>query len=42
MRADYDSNAETLQIELKRAARLDRDDAAIDGVVVDSWPKDPS
>jgi hypothetical protein len=34
MRADYDSIAETIQIELEPVERLDRDDADIDGIVV--------
>lgn len=34
MRADYDSVAETIQIELEPVERLDRDDASVDGVVV--------
>lgn len=34
MRADYDSKADTIQIELETVRRLDRDDAGIPGVVV--------
>jgi hypothetical protein len=34
MRADYDPSAETIQIELEPAERLDRDDVDIDGIVV--------
>jgi len=34
MRADYDSGAETIQIELEAAERLDGDDVSIDGIAV--------
>lgn len=34
MRADYDSKANTIQIELVSVDRLDRDDAAVPGVIV--------
>ena len=34
MRADYDSKADTIQIELEPVDRLDRDDADIVGVIV--------
>ncbi len=34
MRADYDSSAETIQIELVPTNRLDSDDSDIDGIVV--------
>jgi hypothetical protein len=34
MRADYDSKAGTIQIELRPTVSLDRDDAEIDGVIV--------
>jgi hypothetical protein len=34
MRADFDSRADTIQIELEPADRLDRDDASVDGTVV--------
>jgi hypothetical protein len=34
MRADYDSKADTIQIELEPVDRLDRDDASIAGAVV--------
>lgn len=34
MRADYDSRAGTIQIELASVDRLDRDDVEIEGVVV--------
>lgn len=34
MRADYDSKADTIQIELEAVERLDRDDVGIAGVVV--------
>jgi hypothetical protein len=34
MRADYDSEADTIQIELAPAERLDRDDAEVAGAIV--------
>jgi hypothetical protein len=34
MRADYDTDAETIQIELEPVEHLDGDDAGIEGVVV--------
>lgn len=34
MQADYDSIADTLQIELEPVERLDRDDAGVEGAVV--------
>jgi hypothetical protein len=34
MRADYDSSAETIQIELEPASRLDHDDSGVDGIVI--------
>ncbi len=34
MRADYDSSADTIQIELESVDRLDHDDAELAGVVV--------
>jgi hypothetical protein len=34
MRADYDSEGDTIQIELEPVDRLDRDDAGIAGVLV--------
>lgn len=34
MRADYDSKADTIQIELAPTDRLDRDDAAVAGIIV--------
>ncbi|HEX6229482.1 MAG TPA: hypothetical protein VFZ41_08505, partial [Solirubrobacterales bacterium] len=34
MRADYDSSADTIQIELAPVDRLDRDDADVAGVIV--------
>lgn len=34
MRADYDSKADTIQIELEPVDRLDRDDASVPGLVV--------
>lgn len=34
MKADYDSNADTIQLELEPVDRLDRDDASVAGVIV--------
>jgi hypothetical protein len=34
MRADYDSSADTIQIELEPVDRLDHDDASLAGIVV--------
>ncbi|HEX3733529.1 MAG TPA: hypothetical protein VHU86_00090 [Solirubrobacterales bacterium] len=34
MRADYDSQSDTIQIELEAVDRLDRDDSQVAGVIV--------
>lgn len=34
MRADFDSTAETIQIQLESVERLDRDDSDLEGIIV--------